>query len=128
MTKYRREYPRISGELQVEIQPGSGALVHATAVNISYAGLQLVCDQDTVKSLLAGGLRAPPGERLEIAIQLVPASQEGVSATVKADCRTVFTRRVSEREYRIGVSFHEFEEDGYELLESYIDAYMSNRL
>ncbi len=125
MTKYKRAHPRITREIPVEIELPELGAVHATAVNISCAGLQLVCDHGTIETLLPEGARTPPGALLSLQVRLAHASQDDHSAVIGVSCRTVFTRRVSEREYRIGLSIQSFDDDGYERLERYIDHWIS---
>ncbi len=116
---YRREYPRIPVTLPAEVQVADGARIHVKMCNISRAGMQLACDPITVRQLLPRG-QPLPGQpvTLDVRFELPTSTQETVPISVR--CNAIFSRRVAQNEFRLGLQFASFEAEGYDHIENYI--------
>ncbi|NIM27808.1 MAG: hypothetical protein GWN21_15435 [Gammaproteobacteria bacterium] len=121
MRKYKRDYPRVPVHLPVEVSMSDGEVIHAITVNLSPAGIQIACDRFTVNSILPLSQRRVPSESREVDVRLRFPESSGMPDVVDVRCRAVFSRRVAENEYRIGLHFESFEGDGYRKLEHFLD-------
>lgn len=116
---YRREYPRIPMAVPVDVQVPDGALIRAKMCNVSRAGMQLACDPVTVGQLLPGGQMPMPSQPVTLDVRFeLPVGGEPVPINVR--CAAVFSRRVAQNEFRLGLQFTSFEAEGADHLESYI--------
>lgn len=122
--KYTRRHPRIEVDLPVRVTTTQGEVIHTSMFNISPAGLQLGCDPETAVLITKGSESELPGVPTELDVQLsLPVTgRSPTELTVR--CRVAFTRRVSEREFRIGLQFLELDESEAKHLETYIDSLM----
>ena len=98
-----------------------GEIIHAITVNLSPAGVQIACDRITVNSILPLSQRRPPNKTREVDVRLRFPESSGMPHIIDARCAAVFSRRVAENEYRIGLQFLSFEGDGYRKLEHFLD-------
>ena len=100
----QRHHPRIPASLRVEF----GGFEFSTT-NISVTGLQVVCPS-MIFDLLSDELEAT-----ELVVVL-PDQQR-----VRGRCRLIYASEWNE-EYLLGLEFASFEENGRELLKSYIES------
>jgi c-di-GMP-binding flagellar brake protein YcgR len=122
LRQYKRDHPRIAVELLVEIVPPDRPVIHASTVNLSRAGFQLHADGEMVSVLFPRTTQPAPGDRVSVTVRLrVPRERED-AAFVETRCEAVFSRRVAENEYRIGLQFGDMSEEDEALLDAYIDS------
>ena len=98
-----------------------GEVIHAITVNLSPAGIQIACDRLTVNSVLPLSQRRLPERIREVEVRLRFPESSGMPDIIDARCTAVFSRRVAENEYRIGLQFLGFEGEDYQKLEHYLD-------
>lgn len=98
-----------------------GEVIHAITVNLSPAGIQIACDRVTVNSILPLNQRRLPQSTREVEVRLRFPESSGMPDVVNARCTAVFSRRVAENEYRIGLQFKSFDSDDYQKLEHFLD-------
>ncbi len=98
-----------------------GEVIHAITVNLSPAGIQIACDRVTVNSILPVSQRPLPRNTPEVDVRLRFPESSGMPEVIDARCKAVFSRRVAENEYRIGLQFQGFEGDDYQKLECFLD-------
>jgi hypothetical protein len=98
-----------------------GEVIHAVTVNLSPAGIQIACDRVTVDSILPLSQRRIPRSTRALDVRLRFPESSGMPDVIDARCQAVFSRRVAENEYRIGLQFQGFEGDAYQKLEHYLD-------
>ncbi len=99
-----------------------GEVIHAITVNLSPAGIQIACDRVTVNSILPLSQRRPPKRTRAVDVRLRFPESSGMPDVVEARCTAVFSRRVAENEYRIGLQFQGFEGEDYQKLEHFLDS------
>ena len=121
MRKYKRDYPRVPAHLPVEVSTPDGELIHAITVNLSPAGIQIACDRVTVDSILPLNQRRLPRSTREVDVRLRFPESSGMPDVINTRCTAVFSRRVAENEYRIGLHFKGFDGDDYQKLEHFLD-------
>jgi len=120
MPLYSREYPRFATDLPIEIVPPAGDVIHVHGVNISRAGLQIICDGSTA-SLMAGehpergGI--PQGAHNRLRIPLAWPGRGGL--VIEVDCQLIFVRRESASRFTVGLNFKQFVGDGEAVMEDY---------
>jgi hypothetical protein len=120
MTDYQRDHPRLKKTLPVEIRFADDDAIFASISNISRSGLQISCDPAEARTISPPGARiGPAAEPLRVVIR-VPAAN-GEPLTITAMCTPVVSRRVSEREYRVGLRFGTFESGDFANLERFLD-------
>ena len=98
-----------------------GEVIHAITVNLSPAGIQIACDRVTVNSILSLNQRRLPKRSREIEVRLRFPESSGMPDVIDTRCTAIFSRRVAENEYRIGLQFKDFEGDDYQKLEHFLD-------
>ena len=122
MRKYKRDYPRVPAHLPVEVSLPDGEVIHAVTVNLSPAGIQIACDRATVGSILPLSQRRRPTSTTEVDVRLRFPESSGMPDVIGTRCIAIFSRRVAENEYRIGLQFQRFEGDDYQKLERFLDS------
>ncbi len=117
MAQERRAFPRVDTEHSLQLLDADGAAFPALMLDLSLAGMQLLCDGPTALRL-AGREGEEPREfdvRLQVTLPRHGARQ------LRMRCRLMTIREVQQDEFRIGVRFTQFEADSYPLLEAWID-------
>ena len=108
--------------LPVEVSLPDGEVIHAITVNLSPAGIQIACDRITVNSILPLSQPRLPKRTREVDVRLRFPESSGMPDIIDARCTAIFSRRVAENEFRIGLQFHGFEgDDDYHKLEHFLD-------
>ncbi len=98
-----------------------GEVIHAITVNLSPAGIQIACDRVTVNSVLPLSQRRIPKRTREVEVRLRFPESSGMPDVIDARCAAIFSRRIAENEYRIGLQFLGFQGDDYQKLEHFLD-------
>ena len=121
MSDYKRDYPRIKKSLPAELIASGNKKLHASTFDVSRTGVQIICDGITAEEIFGASRQAGPSRhpRLKIALRLL--HPETGPARVEADCRAVFSRRVSEQEYRIGLHIDQMSEEARLILDGFVD-------
>ena len=101
-----------------------GEVIHAVTVNLSPAGIQIACDRVTVGSILPLSQRRRPTTTTttKVDVRLRFPESSGMPDVIGIRCIAVFSRRMAENEYRIGLQFQRFEGDDYQKLERFLDS------
>ncbi len=119
--KYKRDYPRVPLHLPVEVSLPDGEIIHAITVNLSPAGIQIACDRVTVDSILPLSQRRLPNETRRVKVRLRFPESSGMPDVIDVRCTAIFSRRVAENEYRIGLQFQGLGGEDYRKLEDFLD-------
>ncbi len=119
--KYKRDYPRVPVHLPVEVSMPDGEIIHAITVNLSPAGVQIACDRVTVNSILPVSQRRLPRKTRQVELRLRFPESSGMPHIIDARCTAVFSRRIAENEYRIGLQFQGFDGEDYQKLEHFLE-------
>ena len=105
----------------MEVSTPDGEVIHAITVNLSPAGIQIACDRVTVNSIMPLNTRRPSKDPRQVDVRLRFPESSGMPHVIDARCTAVFSRRVAENEYRIGLQFLSFHGDDYRKLEHFVD-------
>lgn len=124
MSEYKRDYPRIKLNLPVEmIAPGDTTLF-ATTYDVSKSGVQLRCDGITVREIFGNTTQSRPPKPPVVTLKLRLSHSGREPEHIDAECRAVFSRRVSEQEYRVGLQIQAISENARVILDSFVDECM----
>ena len=116
-----REHPRVPVFLPVEIHPEGGPALRARAVNVSRAGLQLDGNGEVWRALFPRGQPGTPQQRRQVRLRLALPCEAGQEHWIGARVQGVIFRRIGADDYRLGLQFLSFEDDGYHCLEGFVD-------
>ena len=122
MARYRREYPRVAIELLVELHLAEHRVVYAQSVDLSLAGIQLLCDRVTRDIVFPQGQPDGPSDRPQFRVRARLPDHVGTQSDewFDADVEGVIERRVGEDQYRIGLQFMELDTEASALLEELV--------
>lgn len=121
MSDYKRDHPRIKKSLPAElIAPGDKKL-HASTLDVSRTGIQLNCDGVTAEGIFGASRQAGPSRHPKVKVALRILHPSSGPARIEAECLAVFSRRVSEQEYRVGLQIESISDESRKLLEGFVD-------
>lgn len=116
MGRERRQYPRVSADLPLEVQCGDDQ-VRAAVCNLSCGGLEMSCDRWSADRLLPPGHQAFPGQPIAVRLRFqLPGEGDHVAAAAEI----VDSRRLAQNEYRVRIRFTGFDGDGEARLERFV--------
>lgn len=122
MSQERRDFPRIETEHSVELVDEDGSAFPTLALDLSLAGMQMLCDQPTAERIAPGGnIDACEGKSREFDVRLRIWLRDQSRHRLRIRCRLMTLREIQTDEYRIGMKFIGFEGDSYQILEAYVD-------
>ncbi len=121
MSEYKRDHPRIKKSLPVEIIAPGERTLFASTYDVSKRGVQLLCDGITVREIFGGPGLARPTKPPTVLLKLRLNHSGQEPEQVEAECRAVFSRRVSEQEYRVGLQIHSLSESSRLALDNFVD-------
>lgn len=118
-----RKYHRIRADIPCELLPDGGP-VSVRILNLSAGGLKFSCGHDVFIRILPESQRMPgrvTGVEAGIRFRL-PSSQDS-SASLRARIRVVYTERLAQDKYLVGVQFIDLDEKTARALQGCIDEY-----
>jgi len=121
MRDYKRDHPRIKKSLEVEVITPGNKTLFATTYDFSKRGVQILCDAITVRDIFGGPSLSVPAKLPTVILKLRLNHPGRETEQIEAECRAVFSRRVSEQEYRIGLLIHSLSESSRKTFDSYIE-------
>lgn len=121
MSDYKRDHPRIKKSLPVEVIAPGDKTLFATTYDVSKRGVQLLCDGVTVREIFGGPGLTRPTKPPKVLIKLRLNHSGREPEHIEAECRAVFSRRVSEQEYRVGLQIHSLTEPSRQALDNFVD-------
>lgn len=124
MSTDRREHPRIKASLPLDIITADGRVLQGNLLDISRAGLQIDCDGPTTQCIFPEGYILPAGKSGTVQVRCTLAFSDQSGGSVEAVCRLIFSRRVAQDRYCIGLQFEQFTDDSYGNIERYIDEHL----
>ncbi len=121
MSEYKRDHPRIKKNLPVEIVAPGDKTLFATTYDVSKRGVQLLCDGITVREIFGGPGLSRPAKPPSVLMKLRLTHSGQEPEQIEAECRAVFSRRVSEQEYRVGLQIYSLSESSRVALDNFVD-------
>ena len=122
MNEYQRDYPRVKKSLPAELTTQDGKKLHAATFNVSRAGIQLICDGVTAEEIFGATRQGSPSLQPKVKISLRLLHPETGPARIEAECRAVFSRRVSEQEFRVGLHIDAISDQSRTVLEDFVES------
>jgi hypothetical protein len=120
----RREFPRVDVKFPVEIVQPNGEVITATALNISRTGLQLGCDSQTAERIVKEARQMGEGQPPETFVRLHLPFSETTPELMESRSQIVWSRKVPESGFRIGLRFVVFTGDGEAAVGRFIEESM----
>lgn len=118
----RRLYKRFSAPQPIELVAPNGKTFEGRSINISLAGMEVRCDRWTLSQLIPPNERQPNGQPPELKARFeLPVFPNKSPVEIRARCRVLAMRRLSEEEYQINLNYVFFDGTGYHDLEKFID-------
>lgn len=105
-----RRHPRFDTQIPGEAVAPGGEKVSVVISNISLSGLRLEGSQEMLGTLLADINGPAPRAPASLQISFSLPGESDQLATVKVQCRTVYTRREKKESYQLGMEFSTFDE------------------
>ena len=124
MSAERREHPRIKTSQPLDIITANGKVLQGNLLDISRAGLQFYCDGPTSQCIFPEGYVLPAGKSGTVQVRCSLAFSDQSTGSVGAVCRLIFSRRVAQDRYCIGLQFEQFTDDSYGSIERYINEHL----
>jgi c-di-GMP-binding flagellar brake protein YcgR len=121
MSEYKRDHPRIKKTLPVEIIAPGDRTLFATTYDVSKRGVQLLCDGITVREIFGSPGLSRPTKPPSVFLKLRLSQSGQEPEQIEAECRAVFSRRVSEQEYRVGLQIYSLSEPSRVALDNFVD-------
>lgn len=115
-----RHYHRVPVHLAAFLEQGGDTLPECIINNLSRSGLQIECAPDVLERLVPNGKPVAPQMAIPVRLTFSIPGEAG-STCIRARCDVVTVRRVARDSFSVGMSFAEFEDDGDELLDHYIN-------
>lgn len=125
MAMERRDFPRIESEASSEIVASDGSLYPTLALDISLTGLQLLCDRPTAERVAPKLLGTSPADKTEIVVRIRVYLKDRTKLRVQTRCRIMSVRSIGDDEFRIGLKYLDFHNDGYSHIERYVDEWLT---
>lgn len=125
MSDYKRDHPRIKKSLPAELVMSGEKTLFASTFDVSKTGIQLICDAITTREIFGETAQAGPTRQPTVKVNLRLRHPESGTVQIEADCRAVFSRRVSEQEFRVGLQIDDMSEEFRSVLNSFVDDCLS---
>lgn len=122
MQAERRHYPRLLTSIPVELRSDEGERFSATLTNLSVGGVEVQCGRSSAQRLVPARHQAFPGQPIDIEARFRLADGSSPPTEVTARGAIVVSRRLAQDEYRLGVRFREFADDGETRVSDYVRA------
>lgn len=121
MSEYKRDYPRIKKSLPAELVVTGGKKLYASTFDISRTGIQVICDGITAEEIFGSSQEAGASRQPQVKVSLrLPHPKTG-PARITADCRAMFSRRVSEQEFRVGLQIDAISDEHRSTLDGFVE-------
>lgn len=119
MLNERRQVPRYSVKLDIDIILDDGRILPTETLNICEHGIRFLCDSDIANEIEPRGIHNHPLDHLTLkVVSTLPVEDE---KKLYAICQVVSARRMSQDEYLIGLEFSDFEKNSEKVLQRYIE-------
>lgn len=116
----RRRHPRVYQNLPAEIGLAEDKALNLTALNISLSGVQFGCNEEQMQRIKNDGHPALHGATVEVGLRVELPMDGGPAETLEATCRLVYTRRVTQHRYCLGMQFTHLKGQGRDALLRYL--------
>lgn len=121
MSDYKRDHPRVKKSLPVEIIAPGEKTLFASTYDVSKRGVQLLCDGITVREIFGGPGLSRPSKPPAVLLKFRLNHSGREPELIEAECTAVFSRRVSEQEYRVGLQIHSLSASSRVALDNFVE-------
>ena len=114
----RRLFFRHQVDIPVDLLLSNGTMLKVNACNLSSDGIQFSCDNGISKKIESRGIQNYPLDHTQISI----TAELDKDKKLRANCRLVIARRISQDNYLIGLEFIDFQKNSNASLQAYINS------
>lgn len=116
----RRRHPRVYEDLPAETQLADGQTLKLPLQSLSLGGVRLGCSEDEMRRVKQEGYPALHGETVEVGLRVSLPTFDHAAEPLEATCRLVYTRRITQQRYCLGMQFTDLKGDSREALMRYL--------
>lgn len=116
----RRRHERLAEGLPAEAGLQEGQTLKLALMNISHGGVQLGCNEDELQRIRKEGFPALHGQTVEIDLRVTLPSTTRAPEQLEATCRLVYTRRVTQHRFCLGMQFTDIKGQSRQALTRYL--------
>lgn len=121
MSDYKRDHPRIKKILPAELIVSGHKRLFASTFDVSRTGIQVICDAITTEEIFGTPQGDGPSRHPHVKVKLRLPHPDADPSRIEADCRAMFSRRVSEQEFRVGLQIDAISAEHRAMLERFVD-------
>ncbi|NOQ65387.1 MAG: hypothetical protein GQ582_12825 [Methyloprofundus sp.] len=109
--------PRVAKALNIDIKNIKNEYLHTQTVNVSIGGFAIQCSMQERNQLTPEGDFVVQGKPVEVDVNIqLPSPKKGKVEAMKAKCRIIYSRRISQDKCQLGLCFIELFGDGQDKL------------
>lgn len=116
----RRRHERLTEGLPAEAGLQGDQTLKLALMNISYGGVQLGCSEDELHLIQREGFPALHGQSVEINLRVTLPLTTGAPEMLEATCRLVYTRRMTQHRFCLGMQFTDIKGQSRQALNHYL--------
>ncbi|MDN6320798.1 MAG: PilZ domain-containing protein [Marinobacter sp.] len=115
-----RNQQRVDVVSDIVIEKPDGCLLTCKIANLSRTGVMLCCDQETVGQLIPR-LKVPaPGNLIIVKTRFSVPVIAAQAVSIVASGSIVHLRRMARDQFQLGIQFADFEDNGFEYVDTYV--------
>jgi hypothetical protein len=122
----KKVYPQISTRLPIVIAGEDGVRLETQTLGTSSRELALQCNMSERDRVTPGGCFVRDGRPIELSVRLRIPTGMNETAQVSARCHIAYSRRVAKDICQIGLRYLDFESDGGDKLNNFIESRLAS--
>ncbi|MGO1461336.1 MAG: PilZ domain-containing protein [Marinobacter sp.] len=112
----------------IVIEKPDGCLLTCKIANLSRTGVMISCDQETVSQLIPR-LKVPaPGNLIVVKARFSVPVTPSQPVSIVANGTVVHLRRMARNEFKLGIQFVDFEDNGFDYVDTYVRKLLARSL
>lgn len=116
----RRRHPRVYEDLPAEAVLADDSTLRLSLQSLGLGGVRLGCSESEMRRIKNDGHPALHGQTVEIDLRVNLPTYNRAAEKLEATCRLVYTRRVTQQRYCLGMQFTDLKGDSREALMRYL--------
>ncbi|MBL4712208.1 MAG: hypothetical protein COB77_06165 [Gammaproteobacteria bacterium] len=122
----RRQSPRYSLKLAIELVLPDNSILNVTTRNISGSGLQIVCDRWATEAIEPRGIQNHALSDLRLKV-ITDLSVAGETKKLYANCRIMSAQRMSQDEFILNLAFIDFDNGTEKNLDAFFNQHVQKK-
>jgi hypothetical protein len=116
----RRRHPRVYEDLPAEAVLADDSTIRLSLQSLGLGGVRLGCSEKEMRRIKNDGHPALHGQTVEIDLRVSLPTYDRAAEKLEATCRLVYTRRITQQRYCLGMQFTDLKGDSREALMRYL--------